>query len=87
MAVAITIDSNRYVLDEDADVDRVRADVVTAARAGGDLVHLVHTRGSTDVLVTAATPVRFDYHAPQTIAVDDAEADLSFLDLDIDTDF
>lgn len=83
MAVVITIDSDRYVLDEDVDVDRVRADVVTAARAGGDLVHLVHTRGSTDVLVTATTPVRFDYRAPQPVAVPEG-TDLNFLDFDID---
>ncbi len=71
------------MLDDDVDGDRVRTDVVTAVRAGGDLVHFAHDRGSTDALITPASRVRFDYRAAPPPDLP-ADADVNFIDFNLD---
>ncbi len=66
----------------------MRAEIVAAVRSGGDLLHLLHSRGSSDVLINQATPVRLDYlparstRLPET--TEDEDTDITFVDFDLD---
>ncbi len=54
VAFLVMIHEQRFILD-DAQAQRLRADVVEAVRAGGDLVDFRHEEGEAGVLVSGST--------------------------------
>jgi hypothetical protein len=58
----VVIDGTMYCLFEDAGVERVKKDVLDAARSGGGFVTVRRgAASSVEVMVTASTPIRIEH--------------------------
>ncbi|GGI42526.1 hypothetical protein GCM10010988_39480 [Cnuibacter physcomitrellae] len=81
MPVLLRVDGERYLVDGDVDLDRLRTELVAAVRAGGDLVHVLHSRGSADVMITSSRRVELAYIPSQAAMYPTpGEPDVAFVD-------
>ncbi|MCS5735241.1 hypothetical protein [Herbiconiux daphne] len=68
MAFLLTIHGDRFRIERDSDLARVRSDIETAARAGGAFVTIPDDDRRVEVLVTGSTPVRIDFSTSRITA-------------------
>jgi hypothetical protein len=83
MRVQLRVHGEQFILSDEAIIKKVRADIRTAARAGGAFVRIGSGRAP-EVLVTASTPVRIDTIPDEPEIDDEPEKpeNITFVDID-----
>lgn len=75
MPSIVVINREQFILRDAGALQRLRADILDAVRAGGAFVSVGASTDAPQVLVTASTPVRIDTAADDDLVVDDHTAE------------